>query len=138
MASLPWVATEFFARPLTRFFALPIETAEALARYEDRVDPDPDVFSLSEKWLAERIAAYERCGAGLTGFALSNSFLARCLYRFPPKRFRYYVRSAGSRLLSLAEARPGKEISDQFRRQVEVALKLSYGMAKRRRRWSLW
>jgi hypothetical protein len=42
-----WFATDYFLRPLTKFFALRAETAKALALYEEPVDPDhPDVFSL--------------------------------------------------------------------------------------------
>lgn len=130
---IAWIATEFFARPLTRFFALRAETAEALSRYEDRVDPNPDIFDPAAEWLAQRKAAYEQCGAGLTGFALSNPFIARRLYLFPIPRFRYFARNAGMALLSLAECRPGGGASESCREQIEAALKLSYEPAKPRR-----
>ena len=38
-----WAATEYFARPLARFYAMRARTAEALARYENRQHLDQDL-----------------------------------------------------------------------------------------------
>jgi hypothetical protein len=118
-----WFATDFFVRPLAKFFALRAEVATALALYEEPVDPD--VFSSSD-WLAQRKLAYARCGATLVAFATSNSLLVRYLYRVPLRAFRYYVRNAGLDLLNLSKARPGTAASDHFRKRTIHALKLWY------------
>lgn len=134
---IAWVTTEIFVRPLTRFFALRAEAAEALALYEDRFNPDPDAPPPNSEWLAQRKLAYEHCGAGLVAFATSNSFISRLVYRVPLKNFRYRVRSAGSNMQGLAETAPGTQASDYFRTHVVSALKLWYWPRgqKPRRRW---
>jgi len=130
---LAWAITEFFARPLIRFVALRAEAAKALALYDDRYNPDPDAPPPDTEWLAERKLAYEHCGAGLMAFATSNSLIARLLYRFPLKTFRYHARTAGSNMLGLAETLPGTEPSYYFRNQAVSALKLGYWPWARRR-----
>jgi hypothetical protein len=127
-----WIATAFFVQPLSGFFGLRAEAAEALARYEDRFNPNPDVTPPSADWLAERKRAYETCGAKLVAFAISNWLVARLLYRLPLTP--YYARSAGSSLQSLADAGPGTQASHQLRGQVVSALKLNYWPSMRRRR----
>ncbi len=123
---IAWVATEYFARPLAKFFALRARAADVLARYEDRYNPDQDPLPPNSDWLVERKLAYEDCGAELAAFAVSNSLVARLLYRFPLKRFRYYVQFAGSNSLRLAETEPGTEMSDYFRVRVVAGLRLLY------------
>jgi hypothetical protein len=83
---------------------------------------------------------YQRCGAALVAFAISNSFVARRLYRFPLKGFRFYAHNAGSSLLSLSESTPGTQASDYLREQTVSALKLSYWPPGRKRRhwWKWW
>ena len=121
---IAWRATDSFLRPLTKFFVLRTETAEALALYEGHFNPDPDALPPSSEWLAERKLAYEQCGAGLLAFCTSHSFIAQLLHQFPLRSFRYHTRSAGSNMRALAETLPGTEPSDHFRRYVVYALKL--------------
>ncbi len=121
---LAWCAVEFFVRPLTSFFALRAEAAEALALYEDRFDPDPDAPPPNSRWLAKRKLAYEHCGADLIAFATSNPHTTRLMHEIPLRRFRYHVRSAGSNMLGLAATAPGTEASDHFRQEIVWALKL--------------
>lgn len=84
---IAWVTIEIFARPLAGFFASRAEVAEALALYEDRINPDPDAPPPNLEWLAERKLAYRHCGAGLMAFATSNSFSARLLSRSPVRSY---------------------------------------------------
>ena len=121
-----WVATEYFARPLASFFAMRARAAEALARYENRQRSDQYSVAADADWLVERKLAYVDCGADLVAFAMSNEFVTRLLHRFPLKRFRYYVRFAGSNLQSMAETEPGTEVSEYFRVRVVAGLRLLY------------
>ena len=121
-----WVAIEYFARPLARFYAMRARAAEALARYENRQHSDQHSVAADADWLVERKLAYVDCGAELVAFAISNVFVTRLLYRFPLKRFRYYVRFAGSNLQSMAETEPGTEVSEYFRVRVVAGLRLLY------------
>jgi hypothetical protein len=132
---IAWATTDFFARPLTRFFALRAGVAEALALYEDRFK-GPDAPEHDSEWFAGRRQAYEHWGAGLVAFAASNPLVARLLSRFPLRSFRYHARSAGSNMLGLAETLPGTPASDYFRSNVVTSLKLWYSpwAGKRRRR----
>jgi hypothetical protein len=122
---IAWLATEILARPLSRFFAIRAAAAEALVRYEDRHNSNPDLSLASPDWVAERRLAYEDCGAELAAFAVSNAFVARLLGRSPLKRFRYYVRFAGSNLQGLAQTNPGTDASAYFRVRVVAALRLA-------------
>ena len=122
---IAWLATEILARPLSKFFALRAAAEEALARYEDRYNSNPDLSLAGPDWMAERKLAYEDCGAELAAFAVSNAFVARLLGRSPLKRLRYYVRFAGSNLQGLAQTDPGTETSEYFRVRVVAALRLA-------------
>jgi hypothetical protein len=127
-----WIATTFFAQPLTRFYSLRAEAAEALAQYEDQIDLGlEEKFQPSERWIAERRVAYESCGSGLLAFAASNALLAGWFYRFWPKSSRYYARAAGSSLMALANTVPATQASEHFRVQIISALKLRYTPAAR-------
>jgi hypothetical protein len=121
-----WSIIELFVRPLTRFFALRTEAADALAVYEDRFDPDPDAPPPNSRWLTNRTLTYDNCGADLMAFAASNPFATRLMHKIPLRRFRYQVRSAGSNMLSLAATAPGTEASDHFRQEIAWALKFRY------------
>jgi hypothetical protein len=129
---IAWVVTSFFAQPLSTFFNLRAGTAKALARYEDRVDHNPEAPVPSADWLAERKRTYENCGADLVAFAVSNTVITRLLNRFPYARFRCYPRSAGLALLTLSEVRPGTRSSEDLREQVISALKLTSPLRKKR------
>jgi hypothetical protein len=39
---IAWLMTWFIVQPLSTFLALRVQAAEALARHEDQVNPDPD------------------------------------------------------------------------------------------------
>ena len=133
---IAWFITWFLTQPLSTFFGLRVQAAEALARYEDQLHPDPDAPPPSSEWLLERKKAYETCGASLSAFAVSNAAVAALLYSWPKVLPRYYARSAGSSLLTLSGISPGSEAADQVRRQVVSALKLNYwpyGMHRRRK-----
>ena len=82
-----WSIIEFFVRPLTRFFALRTEAADALALYDDRFDPDPDAPPPNPRWLAKRTLAYENCGADLMAFATLNQFATRLHAQNPTEAF---------------------------------------------------
>lgn len=64
---------------------------------------------------------YQRCGTALVAFAISNSFFAPRLYRFPLKGFRFCAHNAS--LLSLSESTPGTQASDYLREQTRFSLK---------------
>lgn len=131
---IAWIATTFFAHPLTNFYNLRSRVAEAFARYEDRFDPEFDDSLQSDKnWIVDRRAAYETCGSGLIAFATSNRFVTKFLYRILPKNSRYYVQSAGSNLMILARINPGTQTAKQLHGQIASALKLDYGLSAKRR-----
>jgi hypothetical protein len=129
-----WIATTFFAHPLTNFYNLRGRAAEALARYEDRFNLEFDDSLQSDgNWIVDRRAAYETCGSSLLAFATSNRFVTKCLYRMAPRNCRYYVQSAGSNLMTLARVNPGTQAAKQLHEKIVSALKLNYGPSAKRR-----
>jgi hypothetical protein len=130
---IAWTMTWFFVQPLSVFFNLRGQAAEVLARYEGRSDPNPDAPPLSQDWITERKRAYESCGAALEGFSASNSVISALLYRPRPIIPRYYVRSAGSSLLTLSEVKPGTAAASELRDNIRSALKLGDGISRKRR-----
>jgi hypothetical protein len=131
---IAWTVAWFFLQPLSRFFSLRDQAAEALARYEGRIDTNPDADPPSQDWLAERKRAYENCGAALAGFSASNSTFAVLLYSPLSLKPRYYAHAAGAGLLTLSEVKPGTAAADQLRESIRSALKLSDGVSRKRRR----
>lgn len=128
---IAWIATTFFAQPLTKFYDLRAQAAEALARFEDQIDHGVEgEFRHRAQWIEERRLAYQACGSSLLAFATSNALVASWFYKLLPKRSRYYVRNAGFSLMTLAKVNPGTEASERVRAQIVSALKLKYGPAR--------
>jgi hypothetical protein len=121
-----WTFTTFVAQPFTAYRSLRARVIEELARYEDRLDPNPDLDPPTDARLAARKKAYEDCGTALVAFAVSNRYVTCVLHRFPIKRLRRYPRSAGLSLQTLGDAKLGSQAADQLRNQVDSALKLRF------------
>jgi hypothetical protein len=121
---IAWIVTTAVGQPMQRFIQLRQQVALVMAQYDQRTwIGNPEAKPPDENWLKERREAYDKAASELLAFADSNAFVTKALRWKRLGRYRFYVRSAGLNLRTLAEAYPGTQSWDQLRRNVLSSLK---------------
>nr|WP_166295484.1 hypothetical protein [Bradyrhizobium sp. 2S1]MCK7670074.1 hypothetical protein [Bradyrhizobium sp. 2S1] len=122
-----WLFTTALAQPFQKFIQLRQDVATALAEFEhSRLwTGNPEEEPPTREWLEKRQIAYEKAGAALVAYSISNSFFTQLLLSRWLGSRRCYVRSAGDYLRNLARMTPGSQTSEKIHGAVMRQLRLA-------------